>query len=161
MNNIDTELPFSMYREVGEGRLINTHCHSYAMELVQVTNGKIRAQIGTEYIEAVKGDFLYIPPTMIFRAESVDGVSAVRGLIFNSSILSLKSTKVYSSASFAVIKNVPRGAIPGSLYSLTLYAGGVRRIYGKGRMLQATNKSKHIPYDDSAFALLLRQSRRA
>ena len=87
MDNFDITLPFSMYREVGEGRLINTHSHSDAMELVQVTNGRIRAQIGTEYIEAGKGDFLYIPPTMIFRAESIEGTGAVRGLIFNSSIL--------------------------------------------------------------------------
>ena len=52
-----------------------------------------------------------------------------------------------------------RRGTPGSLYSLALYAGGLRRVYGKGRVLQAPNKSKHIPYDDSTFALLLRKSR--
>ena len=79
MNSLDISLPFSMYREVGEGRLINTHCHSDAMELVQVTNGRIRAQIGTEYIEAGKGDpdsddFIYVQ----LEGDSMDAMARLR-----------------------------------------------------------------------------------
>lgn len=83
----DTKFPFSMYRESGEGRIINTRGHDDAMEIVEVVSGKVRFGVGTELAEAERGSFIYVPPGMMFRAESVEGSATVRGMIFNTSIL--------------------------------------------------------------------------
>ena len=83
----DTKFPFSMYRESGEGRIINSRSHKSAMEIVEVTHGSLNVQIGTEFIEAKTGDFLYVPPTMVFRADSCGGKATVRGMIFDMSII--------------------------------------------------------------------------
>lgn len=76
-----------MYRESGEGRIVNTRQNPERMELVEVTYGRVRAQIGTEITEASSGDIFFIPPEMIFRLESVEGSATVRGLIFDASII--------------------------------------------------------------------------
>lgn len=83
----DTKFPFSMYRESGEGRIINSRSHKSEMEIVEVTQGSLNVQIGTEFIEAKAGDFLYVPPTMVFRADSASGKATVRGMIFDMSII--------------------------------------------------------------------------
>lgn len=83
----ETKLPFTMYREAAEGRIINTRSHDGSMELIEVISGNIKVQIGTEYAEATAGDFLFIPPDMMHRAETVDGKASVRGLIFDVSIV--------------------------------------------------------------------------
>ncbi len=87
MKNEDSKFPFSMYKESGEGRIINSRSHSKAMEIVEITYGKVKVQIGTESIEAKAGDFLYIPPTMVFRADTISGTASVRGIIFDMSII--------------------------------------------------------------------------
>ena len=87
MMSDDTKFPFSMYRESGEGRIINSRSHKSAMEIVEVTHGSLNVQIGTEFIEAKTGDFLYVPPTMVFRADSCGGKATVRGMIFDMSII--------------------------------------------------------------------------
>ena len=87
MNTEDTKFPFSMYKESGEGRIINSRSHNSAMEIVEVTHGLLNVQIGTEFIEAKAGDFLYVPPTMVFRADAVGERATVRGMIFDMSII--------------------------------------------------------------------------
>ena len=87
MTNEDTKFPFSMYKESGVGRIINSRSHKSAMEIVEVTHGSLNVQIGTEFIEAKAGDFLYVPPTMIFRADSNGERATVRGMIFDMSII--------------------------------------------------------------------------
>ena len=76
-----------MYKESGEGRIINSRSHNSAMEIVEVTHGLLNVQIGTEFIEAKAGDFLYVPPTMVFRADAVGERATVRGMIFDMSII--------------------------------------------------------------------------
>lgn len=83
----DTKFPFSMYKESGEGRIINTRSHKTSMEIVEITRGRALVQIGTESKEAKAGDFLYIPPGMMFRLESLDGPASVRGMIFDEAII--------------------------------------------------------------------------
>ena len=87
MKNEDTKFPFSMYKESGEGRIVNSRSHKTSMEIVEVTHGSVKVQIGTEFIDAKAGDFLYIPPTMVFRADSDEGHATVRGMIFDMSII--------------------------------------------------------------------------
>lgn len=83
----EVKFPITMYRESGEGRIINTRQNPERMELVEVTYGRVRAQIGTEITEAESGDIFFIPPEMIFRLESPEGSANVRGVIFDASII--------------------------------------------------------------------------
>ena len=83
----EVKFPITIYRESGEGRIVNTRQNPERMELVEVTYGRIRAQIGTEITEASSGDILFVPPEMIFRLEAIEGSATVRGLIFDASII--------------------------------------------------------------------------
>ncbi len=83
----EVKFPITMYRESGEGRIVNTRQSPDRMELVEVTYGRVRAQIGTEITEAESGDIFFIPPEMIFRLEAVEGSATVRGVIFDVAII--------------------------------------------------------------------------
>ena len=87
MLNEDTKFPFSMYKESGEGRIVNSRSHPTSMEIVEVTSGAVTVQIGTELVAAGEGDFLYIPPAMTFRVDAATDYAAVRGMIFDMSII--------------------------------------------------------------------------
>lgn len=87
MKHVDTKFPFSMYKASGEGRIIGSRSHNSAMEIVEVTSGTVTVQIGTELVAAEAGDFLYIPPTMIFRVDAATDTASVRGMIFDVSII--------------------------------------------------------------------------
>ena len=82
-----TKFPFEMYVKGANGRIINSRCNKDSMEIVEVTEGKAIIQIGTELVEATAGDFLYIPPKMVFRVDSIDGFASVRGMIFDTSVV--------------------------------------------------------------------------
>ena len=87
MSHEDTKFPFSMYKESGEGRIVNSRSHKTSMEMVEVTSGAVMVQIGTELVAAGEGDFLYIPPAMTFRVDAATDYAAVRGMIFDMSII--------------------------------------------------------------------------
>lgn len=87
MHNEDTKFPFSMYKEAGEGRIVNSRSHAKSMEIVEVTSGTVMVQIGTELVAAGEGDFLYIPPSMTFRVDAATDFASVRGMIFDISII--------------------------------------------------------------------------
>lgn len=83
----DTKFPFSIYKETSEGRLVNVRCNKEAMEIVEVTHGEATVQIGTEVIEVSRGAILYVPPSMMFRADAKGGMASVRGISFDMSII--------------------------------------------------------------------------
>ena len=87
MSHEDTKFPFSMYKESGEGRIVSSRSHKTSMEIVEVTSGAVMVQIGTELVAAGEGDFLYIPPAMTFRVDAATDYAAVRGMIFDMSII--------------------------------------------------------------------------
>ena len=87
MSHEDTKFPFSMYKESGEGRIVNSRSHKTSREIVEVTSGAVMVQIGTELVAAGEGDFLYIPPAMTFRVDAATDYAAVRGMIFDMSII--------------------------------------------------------------------------
>ena len=87
MKNEDVKFPFSMYKETGSGRIINSRSHNSSMEIVEITSGNVTVQIGTEFIDASAGDFLYIPPSMVFRADATSDTATIRGMIFDMSII--------------------------------------------------------------------------
>ena len=79
--------PFKIYRESGEGRIVNTRCHKDSMEIVEVISGSVFVQIGTDSAVASAGDFLYVPPSMMLRISAHDSQAQVRGIIFDISML--------------------------------------------------------------------------
>ena len=87
MKKSDAKFPFSMYRSTADGRIVNSVCRDEEMEIIEVIDGRARVQIGTEVAEAERGDILCVPPSMMFRVESIDGPASVRGMVFNMSIL--------------------------------------------------------------------------
>ena len=82
----DLKFPFKMYSVSGED-IICTGFHEKAMEIIEITSGNVIVQIGTEFAEAKAGDFLYVPPTMVFRVDAVDGEAGMRSMVFDSSII--------------------------------------------------------------------------
>ena len=87
MKNKDNKFPFSMYKEKGESQLIKSRMNRDSMEIMEVTEGAVLVQIGTEFVCAEEGDFVYVPTGMMFGVESVDGIASVRGMIFDASII--------------------------------------------------------------------------
>lgn len=87
MKHTDSKFPFEMYALSGEGVLVRAGFSETQMEIIEVTSGKVHVQIGTEYIEAECGDFLYIPHGLVCRIDSNDGYAAIRGMVFDVSII--------------------------------------------------------------------------
>ena len=87
MSAQEGRFPFTMYRNRAEGLVVMPHSGKRNMEIAEVTEGQVTVQIGTNFISAGKGDFIYIPPDMMFGAASVEGVAEIRGMVFDSSIL--------------------------------------------------------------------------
>ena len=82
-----TKFPFKMYAVSGEGRLVNSAIHERSMEIIEILSGDVDVQVGTELLSATVGDFVYIPPSMVYRLTAVDGQASVRAMVFDSSIL--------------------------------------------------------------------------
>ena len=78
MKGNDGKFPFKMYSLSGNGALIPARFSEDAVEIVEITAGKVNIQIGTEKIEAGVGDFLYVPHGMIFKVDSAEGYAALR-----------------------------------------------------------------------------------
>lgn len=87
MKKQEGKFPFYMYSQNGEGRIIEAHTNDSAIEIVEILSGEVNVQIGTELIVAEKGDFLYVPPTLVFCAEAASARASIRGIVFNSSII--------------------------------------------------------------------------
>lgn len=78
---------FKLYSETGEGRLVNSSIHKSSMQILEVVSGEVELQIGTEVLIASAGDFAYVPPKMVSRIDAIGSYAAVRGVLFESSIL--------------------------------------------------------------------------
>lgn len=75
-----------LYSKGGEG-IIDSGYYSDAHGLIQVIAGTVAMSVGTEVVEACAGDFVYIPPTLVFRAESIGGPASIRCLAFERSLV--------------------------------------------------------------------------
>lgn len=82
----EEKMQIKLYSAVGEG-IIDSGYHKTASELLQVTGGDVAITVGTEVVEASAGDFVFIPSDLVFRVESVEGHSAIRGLVFDRALL--------------------------------------------------------------------------
>ena len=80
------KFPFKMYSASADGLVAYGH-HKQSIEMIEVTSGSVQVRIGTELVLANEGDFLYVPPTLVYRITSIDGEASVRSLVFNLSII--------------------------------------------------------------------------
>ena len=87
MKHQDSRFPFEMYSISGDGTLVPARYSATKMEIVEVTAGNVKIQIGTESIDASVGDFLYIPHGLVYKADASEGYASVRGMIFDTSII--------------------------------------------------------------------------
>ena len=75
-----------LYSKGGEG-IVDSGYYADAHVLIQVTGGDAAISVGTEVAQATTGDFVYVPPTLVFRVESVGSTASVRILAFDRSIV--------------------------------------------------------------------------
>ncbi len=87
MKKEDVKFPFSIYATNGEGRLINATAHTESMEIIEILSGEVKIQIGTELFLAKTGDFVFVPPSLVFRADAIEGKASLRAISFDASIL--------------------------------------------------------------------------
>lgn len=87
MKYSDSRFPFEMYSISGTGTLVPARYSATKMEIVEVTAGNVKIQIGTECIDASAGDFLYVPHGLVYKADASDCYASVRGMIFDTSII--------------------------------------------------------------------------
>ena len=82
----DDKRNFSLYSAGGEG-IIDSGYHQDAHRIIQITGGGAAVSVGTEVVEVSAGDFVYVPPTLVFRVESIGSRASIRGLAFDRSLV--------------------------------------------------------------------------
>ena len=75
----DYRFPFRMYSARGNG-VITEGYHEKSVEIVEITSGTVNFQIGTDTVETVAGDFLYVPSALPFRAAAGEGEASIRAM---------------------------------------------------------------------------------
>lgn len=80
----DNNLGIYAYTETGDGMLISPRVHPSSVEILEVAFGEAEIRIGTEVVFAMAGDFVFVPPTLVFSVVSVGGSSSVRVVRFDS-----------------------------------------------------------------------------
>lgn len=70
----------------GEGIIDSGYCET-AVQIIQVTSGRVSVSIGTEVAEASDGDFLFVPASLVFRITATEGRASVRCLVFDSGMV--------------------------------------------------------------------------
>lgn len=83
----ENKIPFSMYSVSGDGVLIAPRVHNDSMEIIEILSGEVTVEIGTLSFDVLAGNFLYVPPTLVFRAYAKEKTSVIRGMIFERAIL--------------------------------------------------------------------------
>lgn len=86
MNSEKKSVQFIIEIEQGQGRIVNSHLHERAMEILEVLDGEAEIHIGTARFSASAGDFYYIPSGLVHRVEA-PAYAKVRTLIFKRAII--------------------------------------------------------------------------
>ena len=79
-------IPFYMYFKTDKG-IIHSDYHTDKMEIIQVTQGGVECEIGTDKVVAGEGDFVFVPMGLVFRIMAEDTAS-VRAIVFDSELIS-------------------------------------------------------------------------
>ena len=79
-------MPFYMYFKTDKG-IIHSGYHPDKMEIIQVTQGEVECEIGTDKVFAREGDFIFVPMGLVFRLMA-ENLSSVRAIVFDSALIS-------------------------------------------------------------------------
>ena len=82
----ESKFPFKMYQQSGEG-MIDAGFYSASMVIMEIVDGSVSVEIGTETVTAKKGEFLFIPSSLVFRVNADEGGASIRAMVFDSSII--------------------------------------------------------------------------
>lgn len=77
---------FRLYSQSGEG-IIDSGYNQTAHQLIYVNGGSLAVSVGTEVVDAEEGDFIYVPPTLVFRVETVSGRGSIRAMVFEKALV--------------------------------------------------------------------------
>lgn len=81
----DSKFLFKIYSANGDG-LIDFGYYDRAMVLIEITEGTVNVEIGTDKVNAGKGEFVFVPSNLVFRVLSEEYAS-VRTMVFASSLV--------------------------------------------------------------------------
>lgn len=82
----ENNMQIKLYSASGEG-IIDSGYQAEAHQIIQVTSGELAISVGTEVVEVGAGDFVYVPPTLVFRVETVGAHASVRTLVFDRALV--------------------------------------------------------------------------
>ena len=77
---------FRLYSQSGEG-IIDSGYNQTAHQLIYVNGGSLAVSVGTEVVDAEEGDFIYVPPTLVFSVETVSGRGSIRAMVFEKALV--------------------------------------------------------------------------
>ena len=83
----DLKFLFEMYSKSSDSWLVKPCYRKNAMEIVQITGGSAKIQIGTEFVYAESGNFVYIPAGLMFSVVAEGGEASIRSMVFDRSII--------------------------------------------------------------------------
>lgn len=82
----ESKTTFKTYSVSGEG-IIDSGCYPDSIVIIQVIGGRVSVCIGTEVTDAAAGDFIFVPASLVYRVNAVDGSAVIRALVFDTAIV--------------------------------------------------------------------------
>ena len=82
----EDKMRIRLYSKGGEG-IIDSGYQAESHQIIQITGGSVAVSVGTEVVEADAGDFVYVPPTLVYRVESIGDRAAIRVLQFDKTLV--------------------------------------------------------------------------
>lgn len=95
--------PIYLSRQSGRETLVKIHYHTSA-EIIQVTAGRVRLLCGSAHAECSKGDLIFVPPSTVHEVISLTEDAAIRGVIFEPSVLEMADLQLSFSALFSAAR---------------------------------------------------------
>lgn len=78
--------PFDMCFKTDKG-IIHSGYHENEMEIIQITDGSVECEIGTDRVHCDEGEFVIVPRALVFRIVSEETAS-IRSIVFSLDIIS-------------------------------------------------------------------------
>ena len=131
----DPQFPIYLSAQSGRRTLVKIHYHTSA-ELIRVTEGRVELFAGGTHRECTKGDLIFIPPSVVHEVVSLTEDAAIRGLIYERTLVEMKHLSLNTSALFGAGQRMqyvisPQDAIHETLDS---YLNDIHALYGDDSM---------------------------
>jgi len=131
----DPQFPLYLSAQSGRRTLVKIHYHTSA-ELIRVTEGRVELFAGGTHRECTKGDLIFIPPSVVHEVVSLTEDAAIRGLIYERTLVEMKHLSLNTSALFGAGQRMqyvisPQDAIHETLDS---YLDSIHALYGDDSM---------------------------